>query len=280
MISLIEVHHSFLPHVLYQLAGPSLISVSTQNIPMPPNPNPVDIPNDANHGDMHWCRLNPLPYATSVSDCDSLATSFRVEDLLSLAQFLEVGLDVRVCLVRKAYAKEGGGEGKPQGAKPGRGTPQSGRSSATKVCLNVGSQCIPSIVHNFHFPIFLLFVIHSLSLPFSLLCEQKSQHSNTKKETKGKGKVVASGNSGPPGEGWKESSVLQLPLVTWHLELTPILEGRPLVEAMLEDTLTSALRTSAAFKSTEEGQGSDGGRVQIGVALSVDRYDCVSSCVV
>lgn len=240
MISLIEVHHSFLPHVLYQLAGPSLISVSTQNIPMPPNPNPVDIPNDANHGDMHWCRLNPLPYATSVLDCDSLATSFRVEDLLSLAQFLEVGLDVRVCLVRKAYAKEGGGEGKPQGAKPGRGTPQSGRSSATK----------------------------------------KSQHSNTKKETKGKGKVVASGNSGPPGEGWKESSVLQLPLVTWHLELTPILEGRPLVEAMLEDTLTSALRTSAAFKSTEEGQGSDGGRVQIGVALSVDRYDCVSSCVV
>ena len=91
--------------------------------------------------------------------------------------------------------------------------------------------------------------------------------------------MVASGNSGPPGEGWKESSILQLPLATWHLGMTPILEGRPLVEAMLEDILTPALRTNAAFKSTETGQGSDG-RVQIGLALSIERCDCVSSCVV
>ncbi|KAL5477500.1 hypothetical protein EMCRGX_G024310 [Ephydatia muelleri] len=237
--SLIEVHHSFLPHALYQLAGPSLTSVSTQNILIPPNPNPLHIPNDAHHSDLHWRRLNPLPYLTSVLDCGSLAASFRVEDLLSLAHFLEGGLDVRVCLVRMAYTKEEVGEGKSQSAKPGRGTPQSGRSSATK----------------------------------------KSQHSDTKKEMKGKGKVVASGNSGPPGEGWKESSILQLPLATWHLGMTPILEGRPLVEAMLEDILTPALRANAAFKSAETGQGSDG-RVQIGLALSIERCDCVSNCVV
>ncbi|KAL5477491.1 hypothetical protein EMCRGX_G024297 [Ephydatia muelleri] len=179
--SLIEVHHFFLPHALYQLARRSLTSVSTQNILIPPNPNPLHIPNDAHHSDLHWRRLNPLPYLTSVLDCGSLAASFRVEDLLSLAHFLEGGLDVRVCLVKMAYTKEGVGEGKPQK--------------------------VPT-------------------------------HSDTKKEMKGKGKVVASGNSGPPGEGWKESSILQLPLATWHLGMTPILEGRSLVEAMLEGTLT------------------------------------------
>ncbi|KAL5477488.1 hypothetical protein EMCRGX_G024294 [Ephydatia muelleri] len=82
--SLIEVHHSFLPNALYQLAGPSLTSMSTQSILIPPNPNPLHIPNDAHHSDLHWGRLNPLPYITSVLDCGSLAASFRVEDLLSL----------------------------------------------------------------------------------------------------------------------------------------------------------------------------------------------------
>eukprot|EP00731_Ephydatia_muelleri_P022909 Em0015g492a len=66
------------------LAGPSLTSMSTQSILIPPNPNPLHIPNDAHHSDLHWGRLNPLPYITSVLDCGSLAASFRVEDLLSL----------------------------------------------------------------------------------------------------------------------------------------------------------------------------------------------------
>ena len=92
--------------------------------------------------------------------------------------------------------------------------------------------------------------------------------------------MVASGNAGPPGEGWKESSVHHLLLATWHLEMSLILEGKPLVEAMLEGTLTPALRANTVFKSTEAGQGSSDGKVQIGLALSVERYDCVSSCVV
>eukprot|EP00731_Ephydatia_muelleri_P022912 Em0015g495a len=156
------------------LARRSLTSVSTQNILIPPNPNPLHIPNDAHHSDLHWRRLNPLPYLTSVLDCGSLAASFRVEDLLSLAHFLEGGLD---CTAR------------------------------TGDWVEQCNQEVPT-------------------------------HSDTKKEMKGKGKVVASGNSGPPGEGWKESSILQLPLATWHLGMTPILEGRSLVEAMLEGTLT------------------------------------------
>ena len=51
------------------------------------------------------------------------------------------------------------------------------------------------------------------------------------------------------------------------------------MEAMLEDILTPALRANAAFKSAETGQGSDG-RVRIRLALSIERCDCLSSCVV
>ena len=91
--------------------------------------------------------------------------------------------------------------------------------------------------------------------------------------------MVASGNTGPPGEGWKESSVTQLPLVTWQVDMAPILEGRPQVDAMLEDTLSPSLRGNAMFKSAETAQSSEG-KLQLGMTLSVERYNCVSSCVV
>ena len=62
--------------------------------------------------------------------------SFKVEGLPSLARFLKGTMGVRVCLVRTMYTKEGvslQGQAKPQSANHGRGTPQSGWSSATKV---------------------------------------------------------------------------------------------------------------------------------------------------
>ena len=53
------------------------------------------------------------------------------------------------------------------------------------------------------------------------------------------------------------SSVTQLPLVTWQVDMVPILEVRPQVDAMLEDTLSSSLRGNAMFKSTEKTNSSD-----------------------
>ena len=91
--------------------------------------------------------------------------------------------------------------------------------------------------------------------------------------------MVAGGNTGPPGEGWKESSAVLLPLASWQVDLAPVLEGRPSVEAMLEDTLSSTARDNTVFTYTETGQSSDE-KIHISVILSVERHDCVSSCAI
>ena len=147
-----EVHHSFLPPDLFKLAGPSLTSVSAQNIPAPSprvSSPKLDLTHEDKHKDLPWHRFNPLPYATSLLDCSSLGVSCRVEDLVSLAHFLKGSMDVRVCMVRVVYAREAvpvQGVGKPQSAKPERGTPQSGRSSAAKVHCTISFMGLHQLV--------------------------------------------------------------------------------------------------------------------------------------